>query len=350
MPGPSRSVPVLVLDMAAAYPPILDWSMPGRRALLAAHSTTIRLLLDESFSAFLDQTSLAAFGFTDSDPVAQAVAWSMQRFVEAELDPNRLLPASRSFRLFTEIGFWLSQRVGAPRYRSIMRSLSLQSTCSSSPSQVDVAPDFSAGQREQVILDAFAEQLGLTLHMLRVRTCSDMVGFWLEATERERAHWFGWHKQGSISDASRERSKKDRSLYRCSALFRFQCLLHEITARTRDDLAETVAELTLLQPCDNCPPYRRKDDLVKNDLPVLDGQGVRALRQLLREGSSSFLRRLLAILEQPLLSEARRLEWALLRRALSPSTLHAIDLESDHELVQRIRQLPDPLTHLEPGQ
>lgn len=341
--------------MSETYPPISDWSFAARHALLAEHRTVIRLLLDESFSTFADHQSLAAFGFTDDDPVAQAVDWCLQRFAQAELDPSRLRSTSRSFRLFTEVGFWLAQKVGGPRYRSILKQLGTQQKKPADTAQEAgmarrATENYASGrasERQEAVLDALANRLGSTLYQLRVRTCSDMVGFWLQATEQERADWLGWRSAGLLSEDTAQRSKKDRSLYRSSALFRFQCLHRRVNVTEADHLGCAVAEHTLLQACDNTPPYRRTDQLVLAALPALSGTGVRSLRRLLKEGCASYLHRLLGELDQIPAGEQQRCEWALLHRALSLSTLHALDLDADPELNQRIRQLPDPLAYLE---
>lgn len=324
--------------MEDGYPPIADFSAEGRKALVQSHGQTILLLLDEAFTAFLDRQSLAAFGFDAPDPVAQAVQWSMQRFVEAEIDPSQLHPSSRSFRLFTEVGFWLSQKVGTRNLHRILKRAYSPDTAMLRASS-DVA---------ELTLTAVATRLGVTLKQLRQRTCADLVGLWLAATASERAQWFGWREDGQISDAVSQRSKKDRSLFRSSALFRFQCLHHELL---RSPALEVVTAIeTLLAPCKNAPPYRREDVLVTAALPQLAQMGQRELRRLVKEGCSSLLSRLISILHQQAIGEAERLEWSILRMSLTPSTLHALDLEKDSSLSDAIRQLPSPLAYLETEQ
>lgn len=327
--------------MADEYPVITDWSAAGRRTVVETQGEVLRLLLDTAFTAFLDRRSLSAFGFDTTDPVAQAVEWCLHRFVTADIDPSKLHPESRSLRLFTEVGFWLAQKVGAGNVRRILS----RATAEPEPSFEQSAQQELPTQRE-LTCQAVATRLGATLQQLGERTCADLVGFWLEATETERAEWFGWQTPGCVSEPAAGRSKKDRTLFRCDAQFRFQCLHRELLSLT-GNLARDIVAQTLLSPCPNVPPYRRADALVFSALPELRLRGTRERRRLLKEGCASCLQHFITLLREWPEDGVDRLEWILLRRSVSASTLHAFDLEADERLKEQLLQLPSWQSALE---
>jgi len=96
------------------------------------------------------------------------------RFTTGELDPERCTP---TFRIFTEVRFWLAYKVGATAYIWIMRTRA----------EVQHADPYS-----------------------------DLMGYWLGGTRRLRSIWFGWDANIELENAS----KKQRSFYvhdsRCS--------------------------------------------------------------------------------------------------------------------------------------
>jgi hypothetical protein len=97
------------------YESIEDFGVEARTRLVDTRGDEIRLLLDSAFSDFVDaepDVSLAAFGFHGDDPIVDAVRWAMDRFASADLDVSRIHPGSRSFRIFTEVRFWLAQKAG----------------------------------------------------------------------------------------------------------------------------------------------------------------------------------------------------------------------------------------------
>lgn len=214
------------------YDPIEDWSPEGRRRLVETRGDEIRALLDLAFTDFVDSqgVGLSAYGFYQDDPVGEAVEWAMDRFMAAELDPSRLHPGSRSFRLFTEARFWLHQKVGRNGYARIQSgSVGAYAQYAKDDEQQGVEPE-SALAHEKV--EAFGKRLAITLRTLRHNTCADLVGFWLGATKTLRREWFGWRELGEISKEVSGLSKKQRSFYGHDAMFRFLCFLHELVPPT----------------------------------------------------------------------------------------------------------------------
>ena len=59
--------------------------------------------------------------FRDADPVEEAADSCIARFSEGNMDPLKLHSGSRSWRLFTEVRFWLAQRVGARALPAVMK-------------------------------------------------------------------------------------------------------------------------------------------------------------------------------------------------------------------------------------
>lgn len=327
----------------STYDRIDDWSVEGRRALVTSRGDEIRLLLDEAFSRFADSQSLTPFGFLLSeecgDAITAAVEWSIERFTTGHIEPAQLQQGSRSMRLFTEVRFWLCQKVGRAAYGRILQQTSKR------PDQNKDNEPFS-GLPEDVLLPAlqeqslltFQERLAATLRDLRHRTCADLVGFWLNATLRLRADWFGWRVEGEVSEEAALLRKKSKSLALHDAQFRFLCLYHRILAEPEPDQARAMAHSTFFRPCQNRFPYRRADALVLGDLPAMQFLGLHERRRLLRAGAATWLRTLLAWATRSTSAQdaMHRMAWVLTQQSLSVTTLHALDLDDDADLTDSL--------------
>jgi hypothetical protein len=223
-----------VLNMTQEeYPPIEDWSPEARQRLVEEQRDELLWMLDGAFTEFCTKMDLHRFGFSGDDPVAEAVQWCLQMFVdpEREIDPEQLQPAQRSQRLFTMPGWWLSQKVGRGVYR---RNMNWRWT--RSPGE----PTYS-GQLQD--LERTKRRLGMTLRRLHERVCSHLVGFWLAATERLRLEAFGASDDEPPEPEAKDASR--RSLLRIDAQFRFQCLFQELDGEGSSGMLSGV--LTLLR-------------------------------------------------------------------------------------------------------
>src|SRR5688572_12692006 len=97
-------------------PPLIDWSVEARESLCARDKERILALLEYGFRAFTDSDGdLTLFGFSDE---WEAAAWSFDRFRTGTFDETKL--AERSWRIFTQPRFWLTQKCGLHGYRRRM--------------------------------------------------------------------------------------------------------------------------------------------------------------------------------------------------------------------------------------
>lgn len=312
------------------YLAISDWSTPGRAALLAGYEEEARALLDHAFTDFADSHGLAPFGFRGDDPVAEATEWCLERFRSAALSAEQIPSAVQSFRIFTQVRFWLCQKVGRENYQRILGRETAARGAAASERE-------SAGGPSRALLNDCLARLAHTLRALHRRTCSDLVTYWLQGTAALRREWFGW--RDPAAPALAVLSKKEKSYYVYHALFRFQCLYHQLLDEDQDTAA-VVAKRAFFCPCGNHPPYRCPDSEVAQVLPA-ESAGRWALARLRRAGAAALLRRLLQRGAQPGLATADRLDWVLLRRSLCATTLHALDLEAEEDLKMQLRLLPE---------
>lgn len=323
------------------YRRIDDWSQEGRRRLVAEHGDEIRLLLDESFASFADRYSLAAFGFRHGDdPVEEAVEFAIERFVDGELDVRRL-GGRPTFCLFTQVQFWLSQKVGAHGFRETMNRLGRHAHPDRLAMLPAPSPDPPDAERA-AILASFMAMLGKTLCELHRRTCADLVGFWLSASEKFRARVFDWQETGALSDAARERSTKACSLHEHDALFRFLALYHGLVPDADEAPASRALVASMFSSCPNKPPgYRIDDDLVAERLRDPAVRTGRSAGQCRKIGLGALLSASLARVEAGGASPVQRLEHLLGLVSLGLTTLHAYRIE-DAALASRLRALPRP--------
>lgn len=313
------------------YEPIDEWSREARGRLVDLRGDEIRILLDAAFSDFLDaepNASLAAFGFRGDDPVAEAVEWSLDRFTTGDLDPNGLSPDSRSFRLFTEVRFWLAQKVGRRAYERIFAT----ARAPRPPSNIEAREEKSPVRDDAA--ESFGAEMASELPAFRDRTCSDIVGFWLEGTKQLRRFWFSWSDSGHLAADAADLSKKQRSFYAHDAMFRFLCCFFHLIPASDDALADRAFELTCLSGCPNVTPYRKTDRLF---LAVLSVRGPRDVSRLRKEGARRFVNACLDRVERKSAFVARdRLAAELTRKSLGPTTLHALGIEDDPALRARL--------------
>jgi hypothetical protein len=313
---------------AEDFEAIIDWSPEGRRRLVEERGPEIRLLLDQAFSDYADRRELGWYGFRDSDPVAQAVEWALERFATLpELDPGKLGAGLRGFGLFVCPSWWLAQKVGKVgfRARSTRTVRDMQGT--------EVDPDVDSAEQ---VLDRFAQRLGGTLKDLRDRTCDDLVGFWLEATEGWRRDWFGW-RESAASSVGDGLSSKTRSFRAHDATFRFALLFRD--GLVYQSLPHEVVNATMLSPCANEAPYRVPDRDVAEALATRVS-GAREVGRLRKAGAASLVLALCAFLACRPEEPVAQLEWTILRRSISPTTLHALDIEGTPGLCEAVTALP----------
>jgi hypothetical protein len=321
-------------DDANSHELIEDFSPAARADLVAARGDEIRLLLDCAFSDFVDaepDVSFATFGFRGDDPITDAVSWAIERFASADLDVSRIPPRSRSFRLFTEVRFWLAQRAGREGYHHLMAG---------ARRLVPPAPDDTQADavNANAVSSAFGDELAGELPAFRDRTCTDLVGFWLAGTSRMRRDWFGWRATGELSGAAEHLSKRQRSIYSHDAMFRFLCCFHELVPVASAGRAVLAFQLTSLSGCPNEPPYRVAEREIVDD--AADLGGVRELARLRREGARQLLHRCLDLARvQDAVTMRDRLAAAFTRGSLGLTTLHALGVDGDptlHGLVVRV--------------
>lgn len=318
-------------ERAENYESIEDWSVDGRRRLADARGDEIRRLLDDGFTALLDaerDVSLAAFGFRGDDPVVEAIEWSIDCFATREIDPSKLTPGSRSFRLFTEARFWLAQKAGKQGYRSILAATRAPHRRSHDEARTAAQPI------SEDVAHAFGAELAAALPGFHARTCADIVGFWLEGTKRVRRVWFSWEDSGELSDEAAVLSKKQRSFYAHDAMFRFLWCFCRLIPASQDESAERALELTCLSGCPNEPPYRVPDRLVVITLGL---RGSREVSRLRKDGARHFLNACLdRVAHNRMFVPRDRFAVALTRKSLGPTTLHALGIEDDAALRARL--------------
>ena len=193
------------------YELIEDWSIEARAELVQKRGSEIRLLLDEAFTILLDNpnSTLSEFGFKDCDPVTQAVEWCVERFTSVDIDPDKLNKGSNSFRLFTEVNFWLTQKTGKQGHKAIINRRSKTNNIDDSNTNstndhsdsLDLSKrnELEAGEKITAVRTAFDKSLASTLHRMLHCTCYDLVTFWLKGTETLRSNLFDRPVEDQIS-------------------------------------------------------------------------------------------------------------------------------------------------------
>lgn len=317
------------------YEPIRDWSAEGRRRLVDEHGAELRLLLDEAFTVFVERTGigLAAFRFRGDDPTSEAVAWSIERFLTADIDPSKLRPGSRSWRLFTEASFWLSQREGAAGYRRIVaRRAPIEAADREPPAEaaLTVLSDLDAARCR--------ERLVRGLRTLRDRCCAALAGWWLAGTARLRRDVFApedppsdWASAVAAEDDS---TARQRSFFIADALFRYLALFAGFVRDDGDEPHRACAR-TWFSPCESRPPYEVDRASV---CVALGGVPSRTMTTLRHDGVTTLIRRCAELAGRPPDDAGLRLEVTLARHSLRLSLLHRFKIV-DAGLVASIEAL-----------
>jgi hypothetical protein len=248
----------------SAYPPIDDWSLDARAALVRERGGEIRLLLDEAFTIFGEEIGLpfGAFGFDGDDPIDEAVEWCLAAFASRDIDPSRL--DTQTWRLFTDVRWWLAQKVGLPAYRRVWAEHLAASGRSRDRMRAEPAADpdrVPAPGTECGEVGASPEwlrrELGRTLETLARRTCADLVAYWLVGTEGLRRDWFGWSDPAPAARGLA--SGKQRSFRTADALFRFLAIHATLVRDEAADVEHRACVLAWFSGCPNQPPYRAPD-------------------------------------------------------------------------------------------
>lgn len=256
--------------------PIEDWSAGARAGLVATHGDEMRVLLDKAFSDLLEErdVSLSRYGFNKTDdPVTEAVAWCVERFATGDLDGGQLPAESRSFRLFTQPGFWLAQKVGAQAHVAIQRERRSRTPYSD---LVHSVPATSAARDAGRCLAALEEDAARTLSRLHTSTCADMVALWLQGTTKMRSEWFGWDADATVAGLS---SASEASKRTADALFRFLVLFWGLLARADRPLSVRVCQGSCFSPCDNAAPYWNDPRVAARPLGVATPSEAKQLRK-----------------------------------------------------------------------
>lgn len=326
------------------YERIMDWTTAGRARLVDERGDEIRALLTFAFRRDYDSYQLKSFGFRGDDPFTEAVEWSIQRFATVELHPDKCTP---TFRLFTQPRFWLAQKVGRSGYLRLKHAQNGPKP--SDPAELERAghPTPDNAPTHAAVTTASPERMGEagkrlseTLRQLAARTCADLVDYWLIATFKWRARWLGWTDTAVVENAPPK--KKTRSFYKHDAQFRFQCLHWALIEEGNTSAPALVVRESMFRPCVNEPPYRQADDIVASLLPLSTVTGPRTIGKLRRAGLAKLLLRLAGRAETPA-DETGKIEHTVLRLSLSPTTVHALDLERHQGLSERLRALKPSL-------
>ncbi len=225
-----------------------------------------------------EQNLLDAFRFETLD---DAVDWCLERFATGTLAPRQLSPSSRSWRLFTQASFWLSQREGTAGFRRKMQEL--EAAC-----RRDSARAESPEPGEEPVPDLDVQRLKERL----ARTLSELRDSHLSGSRHLVAPGHGGTALPMVRVASPElahesRTKKDRSVRAHDALFRFACLFRKLILHEKDTAPSQLAVSEwLFSPCRNAPPYRRTEEEIAAALPLKVPKEKRAIQRLRREGVS----------------------------------------------------------------
>lgn len=319
------------------HEPITDWSREGRSLLVREQGDRMRALLEEAFDTFLDDKAagLMAFRFRSDDPVAEAVEWCVDRFQSADLDPQRLHPGSRSWRLFTEASFWLSQREGAAGYRRILAQFAAGAGAAPALRSDDASPEAAATTNLEA--RRLRDRIVAGVIVLRNACCAALVGWWLLGSARQRRAWFAdgdppsrWE---AALDADDDRTPKQRSTHIADALFRYLALFADLVHRDGNE-SHRACVRTWFAPCDNRPPYEVSRETVLAATGDLTSRQMTTLRH---DGVTTLVRRCVALAERPS-GDGDPLPRALARSSLRRTVLHRFKIE-DETLAARIATL-----------
>jgi hypothetical protein len=289
----------------------IDFDHGARMQLVADHRAQIETLLAGGFDLLENEgISLQRFGFPST---LDAVDWAINRFATGQFDPSKL--KTRTWRLFSQGRFWLAQKIGMLAYKRIVAELK------SAPLRTETAP--SASHSETAVSTEEHEELirvtGKTLGQLNALVrAPGLIADWLSGTERLRRWWL-FPAPESPEQIIPARHKKDRSFRMHDAMFRFQCVAHDLLGPDQDEERQIVLAW-LFSPAGNVPPFRVEDLTRFGNTPTVQG--------LRREGIMLMLMTIAAELRDP----AHSL-WLLFRQAhgafgIKSTTLNVFSLDN----------------------
>lgn len=325
-----------------SYEPIANWSREGRARLVREQGDRMRALLEAAFETFVAEEGVAlrAFRFHGDDPIPEAVEWCVERFQTADLDPARLHEGSRSWRIFTEVGFWLAQREGKAGYRRALVRRAMGANALDRVALADESPEAVASNHVDV--QRMRERIVGGAILLRDTCCAALVGWWLVGSARERRAWFADDEQPDPWDgafaADPPRNPKERSFHVADALFRYLALFAGLVQHEGGDLSHRACVRTWFDRCSNEPPYEVARVAVRAALGDLPSRQMTTLRH---DGVTTLIRRCLALAERPSDDGDPRVR-ALARSSLRLSLLHRFKIE-DAALTDRIHSLKGAL-------
>jgi len=302
----------------------------------------MRALLEAAFETFVAKAGvgLEAFRFYGDEAVAEAVDWCVDRFRTADLDPARLHAGSCSWRLFTEVGFWLAQREGKAGYRSALARRAVGALALAWVASADESPEAIASNHVDV--RRVRERIVGGVTTLRDTCCAALVGWWLVGSARLRRAWFTDDEPSDLWDtaiaAEHPRNPKARSFHVADALFRYLALFAGLVQRDGADESHRACVQTWFDRCSNEPPYEVGRAAVR---AALSGLPSRQMTTLRHDGVTTLLRRCLALAELPP-DDGDPLVRALARSSLRRSLLHRFKIE-DAGLTERIHSLKGAL-------
>lgn len=312
----------MVVHVKNPYLPITDWSKEGRRALVAAHEQKIKLYLDEAFTTFLDNptSSLEHFGFgKKNDAISEAVNFCLDRFVNGDIDPQKLHAHDRSFRLFTRVHFWLAQKVGAQAFSRLIRP----------QRHIDYSDEqHSPIETHKGSVEMFIGDLACAMPCFQKRNNNVMVQAWLEGASKLLTICTGAKAQ---QDAPLPGSSKARSMLIADALFRFLNVYFKAftPAQLEKHPSRPIYDQCTCSPFDNDKNHRRDDRAVAKNMNI----NTRDVTQHRKDAVLSYMDDYLTLLD-----ERRDLETALIKHSLRVSILHVHRIE-DEDYKTRLRAL-----------
>jgi hypothetical protein len=319
------------------HEPIIDWSREGRTRLVQEQGDRMRALLEVAFETFLDDkgVGLAAFRFRSDGPVAEAVEWCVERFQSADIDPGKLRAGSNSWRLFTEVSFWLSQRETAAGYRRALAHRKGEYSDVEEAPSTDESPETVATR--DIDARRVRDRISDGVIALRETCCAALVGWWLIGSARQRRVWF---ENDDLADewntalaADQGRTSKERSFHIADALFRYLALFAGLVRRDGDESHRACVQ-TWFDRCVNEPPYEAPRAAVR---AALGGLPSRQMTSLRHDGVITLIRRCVALTDRSW-REVDPLVNALSLSSLRLSLLHRFRIKDD-DLEARIRSL-----------
>lgn len=313
--------------------PITDWSRVGRAAFFQEHRDEILNLVDLAFTDWIDQgNSLAPFGFRGDDPVDDAVAFVQNRFCEGELTEELIDEDCRSTRLFTKVVFWFQQKVGQKGLKACLRRAQ-QGQRAEQLTPRHAPPPARSDAEAKVLFRQVGRQLAAVLRDLASRTCPDLVGHWLEASQAWRSVLLQTSDSGAPPNP--KMSAAWRSKRGADALLRYLILGAALLDPLAQD-ARAVLEAALFSNADNPPTYRAPDKSIAEQLGL---PGSRAAKSLRQQHTTAVLQAAVDLATQPAPFDQPLWRWVA-QHSLPLSILEVHGIR-DADLKARLRELKE---------